>query len=201
MRRELPGVRHNRPNFQLDANARCTRAFRETRGIVPQSFIRADMNQKRRKAREIGIERRSDRVTRIHLTQIIARARADVRPMEHGAAVGIRADRVARRGEIGPRRKKGGSRRKRIPFIAKRKEEREREAAAGGISTDNNLLWRISFGEETAISGYRVVNCSWKLIFWRETIVRSKNTESLTRKRYRNRPVRLRRTSEIAAAV
>jgi hypothetical protein len=121
--------------------------------------------------------------------------------MKHGAAVCVSVNGFASGGEIGPGRKKGGSSRKRIAFIAKRKEEREREAAAGGISTDNNLLGRISFGEETAISGDRIVNCCRELIFWRETIVWGKNTESLTREGDRNRPVRLRGTSEIAAPV
>jgi len=201
MWRELPRVWNDRPNFQLDANARFARAFRETRGIVAQSFIRADVNQKRRKTGEIGIEWRSDRIARVHLTQIIARAKANVWSMEHGTAVCIGADGFASGGEIGPRRKKSGSSRKRCPSIAKRKEERKSEAAASGISADNNLLGRKSSGEETAISGNRVVNCCRKLIFWSETIVWGENTESLSRKRHRNRPVRLRGTPEIAATV
>src|SRR5580658_7499847 len=109
MRRELPGMRNDRPNFQLDASARCPGFFRETGGIVAQNFIRADVNKQGRKAGEIGIERRSDWIARVHLTQIIARANANVRSMEHGAAIRIRKNGFAGGGEIGPWRKKGGS--------------------------------------------------------------------------------------------
>ena len=201
MRRELPGVRNDGPNFQFDAKARCSRAFRESRGIVAQSFIRADMNQKRRKTGEIGVEWRSDRVARIHLTQIIPRAKTNVWSVEHGAAICVSANGFPCGGEIGPRRKKGGSSRKRSPFIAQRKKERKREAAASGISANNNLLGRISFGKETAISGNRVVNCCRELIFWRETIVGREDSKSLTRECYCDRAVRLCRASEIAATV
>src|SRR5580692_3529988 len=109
MRRKLPGMRNDRPNFQLHPNAGRTCLFRETLGIVAQNFVRANVNEKRRKAGKIGIERRSNWVARVHLTKIIPRANGDVRSMEHGTAVRVLADGVAGGGKIGPRRENGRS--------------------------------------------------------------------------------------------
>jgi len=49
-------MRNNRPDSQLDGDARGAGAFGEARGVIEEDFICAYVNQKRRKAREIGVE-------------------------------------------------------------------------------------------------------------------------------------------------
>ena len=57
MRRELPGMRDDRPHFEFDANAGFPGTFGEASGIVAQDFVLADVNEQRRKPFEIGVER------------------------------------------------------------------------------------------------------------------------------------------------
>ena len=57
VRRELPDVRNDRPDFQFHGDARGARLIRKASRVVAQSLIRAYMNEQRRKTCEIGIER------------------------------------------------------------------------------------------------------------------------------------------------
>src|ERR1700722_2877602 len=173
VRRKLPGVWDDWPNFKLDANTRGSSAFGETRGIVPQNFIRANVNEEWRKTSEVCIERRGQRIARVGVSQIVARTWADVRPIEHSAAICVGTNGFASGGKIRPRRKKARSRRERNPCFARRQQKRKRKTAAGRISADDNAFGRISFVQETAISGNRVVYCGWKLIFRRKAVIRS----------------------------
>src|SRR6266704_962096 len=72
VRSKRPGMRDNRPDFQFDENTRSAGAFGEPRGIVAQDFVRAYVNEKRRKSGEIGIERRCERIAWIGVAEIIA---------------------------------------------------------------------------------------------------------------------------------
>jgi hypothetical protein len=49
-------MRYDRPNLEIDANTRGSRAFRETRGIVAQNFVGPNVNEKWRKTSEVCIE-------------------------------------------------------------------------------------------------------------------------------------------------
>jgi len=104
--------------------------------------------------------------------------------MEHGAAIRVGANGFASGGKIGPRRKKGGPNWERNPCFTEREQKRKCEASAGGISGNNYVSWQISFTEETAIGGNCIVDRGWKLIFWRETIVRRKDAKALKRETY-----------------
>ena len=79
MRGELPGMRNNRPNFQFDGNACGAGALGEARGIIAQDFVRADVNQKRRKSGKIGIQGRREGIARIGIAKIVARRSREIR--------------------------------------------------------------------------------------------------------------------------
>src|SRR5437016_1696795 len=83
MRGKLPGMRDDGPNLLFDGNARGTSALGEARGITAQNFVRADMNQKRRKAGEIGIQRGGERIARIGVAKIVARRRRNIQAVEY----------------------------------------------------------------------------------------------------------------------
>ena len=55
VRCNLPGVRDDRPDFQLNGDASDAGAFSETRGVIAENFVCANMNEQRRKPGEIGI--------------------------------------------------------------------------------------------------------------------------------------------------
>src|SRR5712692_3318747 len=57
VREKLPGMGNDGPDFQFDRNAGGTSSFGEARGVIAQHFIRAHVDEKRREASEIGVER------------------------------------------------------------------------------------------------------------------------------------------------
>ncbi len=63
--RELPRVRNDGPDFQFNADACGAGAFGEARGIIPQNLVGADVDEKRWKAGEIGVQRRRERIARV----------------------------------------------------------------------------------------------------------------------------------------
>src|SRR5712692_373770 len=65
VRRQLPGVRNDGPNLQLDADARGPGALGQPRGVIPENFVVADMDEQRRKAGEIGVKGRRKRIARV----------------------------------------------------------------------------------------------------------------------------------------
>src|SRR5260370_23979388 len=113
VRGELPGMRDNRPDFQLDGNASGASTFGEARGVIAQDFVRAHVNEKRRKAGEIGVERGGQRGAGIGVAEVVACGSRDVPPAKHGAAVGGGSNGGTGGGKIGPGGKKRRGRRKR----------------------------------------------------------------------------------------
>jgi hypothetical protein len=108
---ELPSVRNNRPDSQFDWNAGSTGTFGEARGVIAEHFIRTYVDEKRRKAGEISVERRRERIAGISVAKIITRGESDARAIEHGAAVGVGSNGISSRSEIRPRRKERRGRR------------------------------------------------------------------------------------------
>src|SRR5205823_3728785 len=94
----------------------------------------------------------------------------------------FRSNGLASGGEVGPRRKKSCSRRKRPARITKHEHKRKRETAARRIPGNDNTLWGIAFNQEAAIRGNSVIHGGGKRIFWGEAIIRSENPETLHRK-------------------
>ena len=67
---QMPYVRHPRPNFEHDLAAGGSHAIRHARGVVAQHLIAADLDQGRRQAARIAVERRSVGVTRVDAREI-----------------------------------------------------------------------------------------------------------------------------------
>jgi hypothetical protein len=172
-------MRDDRPNFELDANARFPGAFGEASGIVAQDFVFAYVYEQGRKTFEIGIKRRGERVARVCSAQIIAGTWTNVGSIKHGTAGRVRADRVTRRSQIRPGRKKNRTCGERSACFTKREQQRQGQSAAGGISRDYDASRGMTFGEEAAVGGNRVINGGGKLIFWREAVIRSQYSQTM----------------------
>ena len=71
MRGELPGMRYDRPDFQLDGNASGSGTFSEAGGVIAQNFIAADMDEKRWKAGEIGVKRGREGIAGIAVAKVV----------------------------------------------------------------------------------------------------------------------------------
>ena len=159
------------------------------------------MNEQRRKAGQIRIKRRGQRIARIGGSEIIARARTNVLAVEHGAASGVRADGFPGGSEVGPGRKQRRCSGKRSARGAKREHQRKREPTSRGVTGDDEALRRLAVRQKATIRRYGVVHRGWKGIFGSEAIVRGENAETAQCKPDRDGTVRLRGTAEVAAPV
>src|SRR5215472_5520061 len=102
LRCELPDMGNDRPDFQFNRNACGASVCGHASRIVAQTFVGAHVDQQRRKA------------GRVRVAQVVARARTNVCPVEHGAASSVRSDGFAGGGQVGPGRKQRcGSRKRR----------------------------------------------------------------------------------------
>ncbi|ABA48847.1 DNA-binding response regulator, LuxR family [Burkholderia pseudomallei 1710b] len=200
--KDLPDVRHLRPYLQLDVHARRARLLGDAPRIVEQHLGAARLDEERRQSREIRVERRRMRMRARRVAEIKARRAAERRAREHRIEPVVRAQRIARRGEIGPRREQHRARRQRIARVAQRDERREREAAARRIAAEHDRLRRRAGGHELPVRGERIVERGRKRMLGREPIVeRERAHAGELRQREHERAVRLRRTEVIAAAV
>jgi hypothetical protein len=121
--------------------------------------------------------------------------------MKHGTAVGVSDDGFASGGQIRPGRKKSRTSGEGSPSFAKREQQRQRQAATGGISRDYDASGGMTFGKEPAVNGNRVIDRGGKLIFWRETVIRSQYSKTMEGEANSDGAMGLRRTREIAAAM
>src|SRR6266478_29337 len=122
---KLPCMGNDGPNFQVDEDAGGTGAFGEARGVIAQHLVRANVDEKRWQASEIGEERGREWIAGIGVTEIVTRRVSNACAMKHGAAVGVGANGLAGGGKIGPWRKKRGGSGERNAGVAQREHERE----------------------------------------------------------------------------
>src|SRR5216684_154481 len=122
---KLPGMGYDGPNFQVDGDAGGAGAFGEARGVIAEHFVRPYVDEKRRQASEISVERGREWIARIGVTEIVARRVGNACAVKHGAAVGVGSNGLAGGGKIGPWRKKRGGSGERNASVAQREHERE----------------------------------------------------------------------------
>lgn len=201
VRRELPDVRDDIPEFQFHGDACGARLFRKARGIVTQSLICAHMDEQWRKTCEIGVERRRERIARIRVADIQTSGWRDSRAVKHGAAACVCADGFARGGKIGPRREKSGRSGKRRAGGPQHKHEGEREPSACRIPGHNEASRGSPFVKKTAIRSNGVIHRSRKTVFGSQAIIRSEDAEAVHREKRGDRTMGLRGTGKIAAAM
>src|SRR5205814_10706135 len=120
----------------------------KARGTIAQDFIGAEVKQKRRKSDEISVQRRSQRIAPIAVTEIVVRRSRDIEPVEHSAAVAVGSNGVARSGKIGPRRKERSRRWKRITRTAKSDHERECQPTSCRFARHDDALRQITGAEK-----------------------------------------------------
>src|SRR5258708_37584929 len=107
---KLPGMGNGGPNFHVDEDAGGAGAFGEARGVIAQHLVCANVDEKRRQASEISVERGREWIAGIGVTEIVARRVGNACTMKHGAAGVVGANGLAGGGKIGPwRKKRGGS--------------------------------------------------------------------------------------------
>ena len=194
-------MRYDRPDFQLDGNASGSGTISEAGGVIAQNFVVADMDEKRWKAGEIGVERRREGIAGIGVAKIVACGCRDVGAAEHGAAIGVGSNRVTGRGKIGPGRKDGCGCRKRKACGPQSEQERECKTTAGGLPRNDDALRSVARAEKRTIDRYGVIHSGWKLIFGCEPIVRCKHAKPLERKENSDGTMRLRRAGEVSSPV
>src|SRR5207249_8448351 len=159
------------------------------------------VDKQRRKSWEIGVQRGCERVARIGVGQLQASGWGDGRAVEDRAAPGVRADRFAGGGKIGPRREKRGGSGKGRARGAESEHERKRKCAARRVAGNNNALLRTLSRKKPAINRSGILHGGGKGIFGGQAIVRSENTEAVHGKKGGDGTMRLGRTGEIAAAM
>jgi hypothetical protein len=105
----LPDVRHGGPHGQFDPHAGGAGPRGQFRGIVAQGLIGAHVNQQRRQAAQIGIQRGGQRVARIAagVRHVEFRGARQAAAMEHGATPVVDAARFADAHQVGQRREQG----------------------------------------------------------------------------------------------
>src|SRR5207249_5319287 len=113
------------------------------------------------------------------------------------AAPGVRADRFAGGGKIGPRREKRGGSGKGRARGAESEHERKRKCAARRVAGNNNALLRTLSRKKPAINRSGILHGGGKGIFGGQAIVRSENTEAVHGKKGGDGTMRLGRTGEI----
>ena len=121
-------------------HAGLARALGDARRSSSSVSRRADLDEKRRQPREIGVERRRERRARDRARR--GRASPSGRgapsaPSDRGARA--RRHRVADAFEVDPRREADARRRQRQPRVAERDERRDGEPAARGVARDGEL--------------------------------------------------------------
>lgn len=79
----VPDMRHARPDFERDTAAGIAQPLGHPHRIVAQDLVAADMQQGRRQAPQIAVERRGVRVARIGVAEIARRQRRQVVDIQH----------------------------------------------------------------------------------------------------------------------
>ena len=181
-RKQMPHVDHLWPHLELDSDARRFRAIGETVRIIEQGLGLAYLDQQRRQAFQVGIERRGERRTRIFACQIgrshpdqtlVLNDRIDRCPGGH---------RLADPFQIDPRRKANAGARHRQLGVANRDQRGDSQAAAGGITRHGDPVRGLkSLRQQPAIGRNGVFNRGWKRMFRGEAIVEAEHAGAETR--------------------
>lgn len=79
----MPDMRHARPDFERDRAAGIAQPLGHPHRIVAQDLVAADMQQGRRQAPQIAVERRGVRVARIGAAEIARRQRPQIVGVQH----------------------------------------------------------------------------------------------------------------------
>ena len=93
---------HLRPDLQIDAHIDSTGGLGQPNGVVEQCFRGANLDQQRRKAGEIGVDRGSQRQTRVGAIQVHSRHIGEICPLYHRVGSGFGRHRLTDRLQVDP---------------------------------------------------------------------------------------------------
>ncbi len=200
--KQVPDMRHPRPDFECYFAAGSTQAIGHARRVVAQDLVAADLNQCRRQAPEIAVDRRCPGVTRIGAGKIAGGDRRQFGGIEHRVGLGVELQRRAGQRQIGPRRQRNDCRRQRPAFVAQFQRQRKRQPAAGGIADHRYPARLDAVGHEPAIRRRGIVERRRERKFGRQPVV---DGQHLRARRQSDPPcqvaVKLGRAGDEAAAV
>ena len=139
---------HVGPDFQRHRDVRTTKRGRETSCISKEGFGRSYLDQRRRKAVQVGVERRNPRILAVRPMWEIG-----VGQFVEIVLVNKRIDRVlagerrAGHRQVRPRRYQPRTGGKRFTGAAQRVDERNRKPATGAVAADGDMRGADCLGE------------------------------------------------------
>ena len=171
-------MHHVFPGLELDLDAGCPGALGDARRVVEQDLGGTHLDEERRQTREVGVERRRQRVARVGAAQIGLRHHPQPRLGHHRIFGRLGLDRGAGSGEIGPRREQRGGSRERDAAIAQRDQGCQRQAAARGVTGDGATFRLESLRQHPAPGRDRIFDRGRERILRRQPVVDAEHPRS-----------------------
>ena len=166
-------------------------------GLVVQQLVGAGLDQHRRQAAQVGLQRRGPGVRRGGVAQAQLRAGARPAHAEHGFA-GRLLRRCALHRHVGPGRQQQQGGRGGIAGITQGERERQGQAAAGRVAAHHHG----AAGAQRAVGRQCILHRRGEGVLGREPVVRGEQRHAAGPGQPRSqRPVRGRRADAIGAAV
>ena len=161
------------------------------------------MNQQRRQAAQIGIQRGGQRVARVAagVGHVVLGGARQTAAVKHGATPVVDAARFADPDEVGQWREQDRGSRQRGAFVAQLEHGGERQSAAGRIAADNHGRGCAGLRANRMPGGYRIVQAGGIWVFRGQPVIGSIDPQSTLREGRREGAMRARRTGEVAAAM
>ena len=195
-------MQHAVPDLALDGDACPPRLVDEGHHVVELHLARAEVNEERREPVELRVRRGRERVLPVPVAEV---HRGEVlHPLARHDRVEQRTLRV--RGaaplEVDPRREERGSRGERLAGVAQRHERRQREAAAGRVSGEDEARRPPGRPQQSARRGEGVKEPRRERVLGREPVVeRERDAAERARDAARVRTVAGGRAERVATAV
>jgi len=167
----VPHVRHFVPHLEGHVHIRFARPFGQARGIVQQGLGVTDLNQQRRQAGQVGVQRGGQRVLRIGVAQI---------QLGHAQQALFLYDRIGRRPSrhrlagalhIDPGRNPDARRRQGLTGIADGQQGGDGQPAAGRIASNGDVCRTDALVEQPAVGGHRIIDRSRKRMLGSQAVV------------------------------
>ena len=198
----MPDVRHFVPNLERDVDTRGASLFGEARRVVQQRLGVADLQQQRRQAAEVGMQRGGQRTLRVGVAQIELRHAEQPFFLHHGIDRGARRHGFPGAFHVHPRGDADTRGRQRLAGVAQGEQRRNRQPAPSRVAGDGDVAWADALGEQPTIRGHSVVHrCRKGMLGCQAVVERQYAGAGGLRQAAGHVAVRTRGTHHVAAAV
>ena len=198
----MPDVDHAVPHLERRRYAGCLRPLGKLNGVVQQDLVAADVDQQRRKAAQVGEDRRGERRARIRRAEVSSRHLVDPGTSHDRIRGGLRLVAAAAEGEIDPGRDADAARGQPHARVSQGDQRGHGQPAARGVSRDHDVLGRGALLEQPAVAGHRVLDGRGEGILGRATVVeRERARPRGARDRRRQVAMGSRRADHVSPAV